>query len=42
MHSLMFAHVRARQLEIELDIKRRHLTDSPSIRDRLAMPHRLG
>lgn len=35
MQSLMFAYVRARQLEIELDLKRRHLTDSSSIRDRL-------
>ena len=35
MQSLMFAYVRARQLEIELDLKRRHLTDSSPIRDRL-------
>ena len=35
MQSLMFAYVRARQLEIELALKQRHLTDSSSIRDRL-------
>lgn len=31
----MFAYVKARQLEIALDVQRRHLTDSTSIRDRL-------
>jgi len=35
MHSLMFAYVRARQLEIELDLKQRHFTDSSSIRERI-------
>lgn len=35
MHSLMFAYVKARQLEIALEVQRRHLTDSASMRDRL-------
>ncbi|MGZ5385112.1 MAG: hypothetical protein ACXWH0_14160, partial [Acidimicrobiia bacterium] len=35
MHSLMFAYVKARQLDIALEVQRRHLTDSASIRDRL-------
>ena len=35
MNSLMFAYVKARQLEIALEVQRRHLTDSASVRDRL-------
>jgi len=35
MSALMFAYVQARQLEIELEVKRRHTEDVPSMRDRL-------
>jgi len=35
MQSLMFAYVKARQLEIALDLKQRHFTDSSSIRERI-------
>ena len=35
MNAMMFPYVRARQLEMQLDLERRHQTDPTSIRDRL-------
>ena len=35
MSAMMFAYVQSRQLEIELEVERRHQTDALSMRDRL-------
>jgi hypothetical protein len=35
MNAMMFAYVEARQLEMELELERRHQGDATSIRDRL-------
>lgn len=35
MSAMMFAYAQARQIEIELDVKRMYPTDSMSMRDRL-------
>jgi hypothetical protein len=35
MNAMMFAYVQARQLEIELELERRHQADAMSMRDRL-------
>ena len=35
MSAMMFSYVRARQLEIELDVERRRRVTAPSMRDRL-------
>ena len=35
MSAMMFAYVQSRQLEIELEVERRHQTHAESMRDRL-------